>query len=115
MSFKQPTEEEATRRECVAAYLDSVYRIEYTRKEYGDGGGMLAFYGLEMHRLRCHEEMCEAFHIKELDTKDICLNLDKTIGFDVDLISINYDLHMPEFVDKLIALLEKIPVEEEQP
>lgn len=112
MKREQLTPEEANKRERVNAYLDSVYRIEYMRKEYGSDG-MLSLYALEMHRLRCHEEMCEAFGINEQDTKEICLYLDKTIGFDIELIEINYDIHMPEFVDKLIALLEKVPKEEQ--
>jgi len=81
-------------------YIDSIYRIESMRTE-----GITGIYGLEQHRIQKHEELCEELNIDRDKTKDICLNLDKSIDFNIDELNKDFDYILEKYAKRLIAKL----------
>jgi len=84
-------------------YIDSVYRIESMKLE-----GIFGLYALEMQRIDKHEELCNLLNISKEDTKNICLNLDKSIGFDIAELEKDYEFYIEKYAKKLILELGRI-------
>lgn len=86
-------------------YIDAVYRIEVMRSE-----GIFGIYSLEQNRITKHDELCDVMQISDRSkTKDICLNLDKTIGFDIAELERDYDFFIEKYAKRLITALGKLP------
>jgi len=91
--------------EKAIAYIDAIYRIE-EMCAYGVSG----LYALEQNRISTHDELCEIMQISDKSkTKDICLNLDKTIGFDIADLDNDYDFFVEKYAKRLVAELGKLP------
>lgn len=87
-------------------YIDAVYRIEVMRSD-----GVFGLYGLEQNRICKHDELCDIMQILDKSkTKDICLNLDKSIGFDVVDLEKDYDYFIEKYAKRLVAELGKLPL-----
>ena len=87
-------------------YIDAVYRIEVMRSD-----GVFGLYGLEQNRICKHDELCDIMQILDKSkTKDICLNLDKSIGFDVVDLEKDYDYFVEKYAKRLVAELGKLPL-----
>jgi hypothetical protein len=84
-------------------YIDAIYRIETMRTE-----GVTGLYGLEQHRLQKHGELCEALMINREKTKDICLNLDKSIGFNLDELNKDFDFYLEKYAKRLVEKLAQL-------
>ena len=79
-------------------YLHQVWCMESMKD-----GGMLAVYGLEQHRIRLHDALCDLLEIDHIKSKDILSYLDEKIGFDFSRIPSESDLR--NYADKLLNLL----------
>lgn len=84
-------------------YIHAVYCIEQMRE-----GGFFAIYGLEQQRIDVHEKLCDLLNVDRIKSKEICLNLDKYIGFDIAELENNFEYYSEKYAKKLITLLEKI-------
>jgi len=87
----------------VEAYIDSIYRIENIISQ-----GMSGMYGLEQDRIEKHERLCECMMLDREATKEVCLNLDKYIGFDLIELESDYDFYLEKYAQRLIQQLGKL-------
>jgi hypothetical protein len=85
------------------AYLDAVYRIEVMNAD-----GVFGLYGLEQNRIDKHGDLCDALKIDRDKTKDICLNLDKSIGFNIEDLNNDYEFYIEKFAKRLVTKLGMI-------
>lgn len=86
------------------AYIDSVYRIEEMRSM-----GVTGLYGLEQQRIKTHDELCEILGISDKSvTKDICLYMDRSIGFDIEELNRDYDYFIEKYAKKLVTELGRL-------
>jgi hypothetical protein len=67
--------------------------------------GITGLYGLEQHRIIKHGELCDLLMIDREKTKDICLYLDKSIGFDLDELNNDYDFWIYKYAQRLVTKL----------
>jgi hypothetical protein len=89
--------------ESAVSYIDSIYRIESMRVD-----GVTGIYGLEQHRINKHGELCDLLMIDRDKTKDICLNLDKSIGFDLEELHNDYEFWIYKYAQRLVAKLSML-------
>lgn len=79
-------------------YIHQVWCMENLKD-----GGMLAVYGLEQHRIKLHDELCDLLEIDHKKSKDILLYLDEKIGLDSSKMPSESDLR--NYAEKLLDLL----------
>lgn len=68
-------------------------------------GGMFAVYGIEQHRIKLHDELCDLLEIDHEKSKDILSYLDEKIGIDFSKMPSESDLR--NYSEKLLELLLK--------
>lgn len=81
-------------------YIHQIWCIESVKD-----GGMFAVYGLEQHRIKIHDELCDMLGIDHVKSKDILSYLDEKIGLDFSKIPSESDLR--DYSEKLLNLLLK--------
>ena len=79
-------------------YIHQIWCIESVKD-----GGMFAVYGLEQHRIKLHDEICDMLEIDHEKSKDILSYLDEKIGLDFSRIPSETDLR--NYAEKLLDLL----------
>lgn len=65
--------------------------------------GMFAAYGLEQHRIKLHDELCNTLEIDHVKSKDILSYLDEKIELDFSKMPSKGDLR--DYSEKLLNLL----------
>ena len=65
--------------------------------------GIFGIYGLEQHRIRLHDSICQALAIDRVKSKDILSSLDTTIGLDLSISPSDQDLQM--YAERLYSVL----------
>lgn len=68
-------------------------------------GGMFAVYGLEQHRIKLHDKLCDMLEIDHEKSKDILSYLDEKIGLNFSKMPSESDLR--NYAEKLLDLLLK--------
>lgn len=79
-------------------YLHQVWCMEDMKD-----GGMLALYGLEQHRIKLHDTLCDLLEIDHVKSKDILSYLDEKIDFDFSKMPSKSELK--NYAEKLLNLL----------
>lgn len=79
-------------------YIHQVWCMENLKD-----GGMFAVYGLEQHRVKLHDELCDLLEIDHEKSKDILSYLDEKIGLDYSKMPSGSELR--NYAEKLLDLL----------
>ena len=79
-------------------YIHQVWCMEDLKE-----GGVPALYGLEQHRIKLHDELCDLLEIDHIKSKDIFSYLDEKIGLDFSNVPSESDLR--NYSEKLLDLL----------
>lgn len=79
-------------------YIHQVWCMENLKD-----GGMFAVYGLEQHRVKLHDELCNLLEIDREKSKDILSYLDEKIGLDFTKMPSKSELK--NYAEKLLDLL----------
>ena len=88
---------ERSSKELIKEYI----HLAATMVQLSDGG-FFALYGLEQHRIELHNEICEAFNIDRIKSKDLLNYLEEKMNFSF------YDLNdeiLDEYTEKLYNYL----------
>ena len=81
-------------------YIHQIWCIESMKD-----GGMFAVYGLEQHRIKLHDELCDMLEIDHEKSKDILSYLDEKIGLNFSSMLPKSDLK--NYAETLLDLLLK--------
>lgn len=81
-------------------YIHQIWCIESVKD-----GGVFAVYGLEQHRIKLHDELCDMLEINHEKSKDILSYLDEKIGLDFSCVPSERDLR--NYAERLLDLLLK--------
>lgn len=68
-------------------------------------GGVFAIYGIEQHRIKLHDELCDLLEIDHEKSKNILSYLDEKIGIDFSKMPSESDLR--NYSEQLLDLLLK--------
>lgn len=69
--------------------------------------GITGLYGLDQNRIKKHEDLCEEMMVDRIKSKEICMYLDKSIGFDLDELNQDYDHVLEKYAKKLVKALSE--------
>lgn len=81
-------------------YIHQIWCIESMKD-----GGMFAVYGLEQHRIKLHDKLCDMLEIDHEKSKDILSYLDEKIGLNFSSMPSESDLK--NYAEMLLDLLLK--------
>lgn len=71
--------------------------------------GVTGIYALEQQRIKAHDELCEQLGISDKSsTKDICLYMDRSIGFNLEELNRDYDFFIEKYAQRLVTELGRL-------
>lgn len=81
-------------------YIHQVWCMESMK-----GSGVFGLYGLEQHRIKLHDSLCDLLEIDHIKSKDILSYLDEKVGVDFNKIPSDSDLR--NYAEKLLNVLNE--------